>query len=137
MRDLGGCGTVTGEVFLLNYPKFFTPNGDGYNDYWRVKYSEREPHMMTYVFDRYGKLITGFLPDSPGWDGRYNGEPLPSTDYWFLVIREDGRQRPPFLLPSPPTGQAFGLLGLVGGLGLLIKQHAARGFQGHDEFVIA
>jgi gliding motility-associated-like protein len=92
VRDKGGCGTVSEEVFLLNYPKFFTPNGDGFNDFWRVKYSEREPHLMTYIFDRYGKLITGFLPDSPGWDGRYNGEPLPSTDYWFLVIREDGRQ---------------------------------------------
>jgi len=92
VRDKGGCGTVSQEVFLLNYPKFFTPNGDGFNDFWRVKYSEKEPHLKTYIFDRYGKLITGFMPDSPGWDGRYNGEPLPSTDYWFLVIREDGRQ---------------------------------------------
>lgn len=92
VKDLGDCGIVTENVFLLTYPKFFTPNGDSHNDYWRIRFSEVEPHLMTYVFDRYGKLITGFLPNSPGWDGTYNGEPLPSTDYWFLVIREDGKE---------------------------------------------
>ena len=92
VKDDNGCGIVSENVWLLNYPRFFTPNGDGHNDFWRVKFSEAEPHLMTYIFDRYGKLITGFLPDSPGWDGNYNGEPLPSTDYWFLVIREDGKK---------------------------------------------
>ena len=91
VKDDNGCGIVNQDVFLLTYPKFFTPNADGYNDFWRVKFSETEPHLMTYIFDRYGKLITGFLPDSPGWDGTYNGEPLPSTDYWFLVKRENGK----------------------------------------------
>lgn len=90
-KDDNGCGGIDETVFLLNYPKFFTPNADGYNDFWRIKFSENEPHLMTYIFDRYGKLITGFLPDSPGWDGTYNGEPLPSTDYWFVVKREDGK----------------------------------------------
>jgi gliding motility-associated-like protein len=91
IKDLNGCGTIEENVFLLNYPKFFTPNGDGHHDFWRIKFSETEPHLMTYIFDRYGKLITGFLPNSIGWDGTYNGEPLPSTDYWFLVEREDGK----------------------------------------------
>lgn len=92
VKDGNGCGIAQEDVFLLVYPRFFTPNGDGFNDFWRIRFSEREPHLMTYVFDRYGKLITGFLPDSPGWDGKLNGEPLPSTDYWFLVIRENGKE---------------------------------------------
>jgi gliding motility-associated-like protein len=91
VKDDNGCGIVHENVWLLSYPRFFTPNGDGHNDFWRIKFSEVEPHLMTYVFDRYGKLITGFLPGSAGWDGTYNGEPLPSTDYWFLVKREDGK----------------------------------------------
>ncbi|RZJ33353.1 MAG: T9SS type B sorting domain-containing protein [Flavobacterium sp.] len=90
--SIGDCGIATGDVFLLTYPRFFTPNGDGFNDFWKIKFSEIEPHLMTYIFDRYGKLITGFLPDSPGWDGKLNGQPLPSTDYWFLVVREDGKE---------------------------------------------
>ncbi len=91
VRDEGSCGTIMQDVALLNYPKFFTPNGDGYNEFWKVKFSEAEPNLMTYIFDRYGKLITGFRIDSPGWDGKLNGRLLPSTDYWFVVVREDGK----------------------------------------------
>lgn len=86
------CGMTSEQVYLLMYPKFFTPNGDGYNDYWRVKFSEAEPGLKTFVYDRYGKLITGFMPDSPGWDGLLNGRMLPSTDYWFVVVRENGKE---------------------------------------------
>jgi gliding motility-associated-like protein len=92
VKNLNECGVIAETVFLLAYPRFFTPNGDGFNDHWKVTFSETEPHLMTYVFDRYGKLITGFLPDSLGWDGTLNGEPLPSTDYWFLVVRENGKE---------------------------------------------
>ncbi|WP_045473478.1 hypothetical protein [Winogradskyella sp. PG-2] len=33
VRDINGCGVSTKSV-SLNYVKFFTPNGDGDNDYW-------------------------------------------------------------------------------------------------------
>lgn len=85
------CGNDKATTFLLNYPKFFTPNGDGTNDYWNIKFSHVEPNMKTFIYDRYGKLITSFKPGSAGWDGTLNGQILPSTDYWFVVIREDGR----------------------------------------------
>lgn len=85
------CGDDKANAFLLNYPKFFTPNGDGNNDYWNIKFSHVEPDMKTFIYDRYGKLITSFKPGSAGWDGTLNGQLLPSTDYWFVVIRQDGR----------------------------------------------
>ena len=92
VKDTSDCGIDTATVYLLNYPKYFTPNGDGIHEYWKVKHSDTEPNMMTYIFDRYGKLITGFNSLSLGWDGKLNGHQLPSTDYWFLIIREDGRE---------------------------------------------
>lgn len=92
VRDGNGCGEDMKEVVLLNYPNFFTPNGDGYNERWRIEYSIKEPHMKINIFDRYGKLITGFGSNSEGWDGTLNGVALPSTDYWFVVTREDGRE---------------------------------------------
>ncbi|NUY80033.1 T9SS type B sorting domain-containing protein [Flavobacterium sp. MAH-1] len=91
VKDLGDCGHDDEEAHLLMYPRFFTPNGDGYNDYWKVKFDELEPGIQTYIFDRYGKLITGF-PVGGRWDGTYNDKELPSTDYWFVVIRQDGRE---------------------------------------------
>ena len=91
VRDINGCKTVTEEVWLLNYPKFFTPNGDGYNDTWFVKNSENEPDFKVYIFDRYGKLITSIIPNTSGWDGQLNGRLLFADDYWFTAYRQDGR----------------------------------------------
>ncbi len=91
VKDRLGCGVTPKIVWLLDYPRFFTPNGDGYHDYWRIKNSQYEPHFKVFIYDRYGKFIKYLDPDDSGWDGTYNGEMLFSTDYWFVVYREDGR----------------------------------------------
>lgn len=92
VRDKNGCGIAKDEVYLLTYPKFFTPNGDGENETWRIKFAHTEPDMDVHIYDRYGKLITSFKGSSPGWDGTLNGYRLPSTDYWFVVKRQDGKE---------------------------------------------
>ena len=74
------------------YPKFFTPNGDGYNDYWKIKFSENEPNLTIKIFDRYGKLLKHLGMNSLGWDGKYLGKDVPSSDYWFVVTRENGKE---------------------------------------------
>jgi len=91
VRDRQACNATKRVVALLNYPKFFTPNGDGYNEKWRIRFSSLEPNLQVYIYDRFGKLITGFPSQSEGWDGTLNGHPLPSTDYWFVVVRQDER----------------------------------------------
>jgi len=90
VRDKNGCGIVTQEVFILNYPKYFTPNGDGNHDTWSVKFSEKESTLVTKIFDRYGKFIKQ-LNAMSSWDGTYNGNNLPSSDYWFIVTRANGK----------------------------------------------
>lgn len=90
VKDLNGCGTIYDDFTLLNYPNFFTPNGDGYNDTWNIKFASSEPNLKVDIFDRYGKFLIRLSGGGPGWDGTYNGKPLPSTDYWFVVTREDG-----------------------------------------------
>ena len=91
VRDKNGCGITTDNVFLLMYPKFFTPNGDGYNDSWSIHFSYIEPRLKVSIFDRFGKLLKT-LNNTNSWDGKYNGNELPSTDYWFVVTRENGKQ---------------------------------------------
>ncbi|MDC0910253.1 T9SS type B sorting domain-containing protein, partial [Flavobacteriaceae bacterium] len=56
-RDVNGCGTGTTQVLVIDYPHFFTPNGDGYNDTWRVEGIETRPLAKIYIYDRYGKLL--------------------------------------------------------------------------------
>jgi gliding motility-associated-like protein len=91
VRDKNGCGTVTDEVYLLMYPKFFTPNGDGFNDTWKIKFSDVEEDLTLKIFDRYGKFITE-LKNNSGWNGTFNGQELPATDYWFVVTRANGKE---------------------------------------------
>jgi gliding motility-associated-like protein len=83
---LGGCSqTRVGPIYVVNYPKFFTPNGDGYNETWNVFDLQSQPTAKVSVFDRYGKLIKQFTTASAGWDGTFNNEEMPSSDYWFTV----------------------------------------------------
>jgi gliding motility-associated-like protein len=86
VKDTQGCGEITLTVYALNYPYYFTPNADGYNDTWNVDGLADQPEAMIYIFDRYGKLIKQIFPTSAGWDGTYNGHALPATDYWFKLL---------------------------------------------------
>jgi len=92
VNDIKGCGIAKEDVYLLMYPKFFTPNGDSYNDVWGIKFHENEPNLKVHIFDRYGKFLKQLTIRDAFWDGTYNGETLPSTDYWFVVIRENGKE---------------------------------------------
>jgi gliding motility-associated-like protein len=93
INDKNGCGTTSVEFSVIGFYRFFTPNGDGFNEYWNVLgiTSEFQSKSEIYIFDRFGKLITQIDPLSDGWDGTLNGSPLPDTDYWFRVKLEDGR----------------------------------------------
>ena len=85
VRDKFYCGETKVKVNAIGYPKFFTPNGDGYNDTWNIKGLPNPSKAKLFIFDRYGKVIKEIAPSSPGWDGTYNGVPVVSTDYWFTL----------------------------------------------------
>ncbi|PHS08081.1 MAG: hypothetical protein COA88_07245 [Kordia sp.] len=92
VRDKNGCGVETEDVLLLYYPQFFTPNGDGINDTWQLINAFYEPLNKLQIFDRYGKFIREIKPNELGWDGTYRGNQLPSSDYWFVLYRQNGKQ---------------------------------------------
>ena len=84
-RDLNGCGEAQVVVYVIDYPLYFTPNGDGYNDTWNIVGIANQANAKIYIFDRYGKLLKQISPSGTGWDGTYNGAQLPSSDYWFTL----------------------------------------------------
>jgi gliding motility-associated-like protein len=91
-KDKNGCGVSnTFIVYVLDYPRFFTPNGDGYNDLWAVKDFDQLPAYKVSIFDRYGKLLKQMDQNSAGWNGLFDGQQLPSDDYWFTLILDNGR----------------------------------------------
>ncbi|GAB1309529.1 hypothetical protein KH5_22120 [Urechidicola sp. KH5] len=91
VNDKNGCGQTSLEIVLLDYPKFLTPNNDGANDTWKLVGIESASFTVSQIniYDRFGKLLAVVDPYGDGWDGYYNGEALPSTDYWFSLQLTD------------------------------------------------
>lgn len=85
VKDKNYCGQVSLPVFASGFPKFFTPNGDSFNDFWNIIALPNPTKASTSIFDRYGKLIHQIKSINSGWDGTLNGVPLPANDYWFIV----------------------------------------------------
>ncbi|MCQ2218801.1 MAG: T9SS type B sorting domain-containing protein [Paludibacteraceae bacterium] len=73
------------------HPKgILTPEGDGVNDTWDVtNLAEVYPDAVVRIFDRYGKKLVEYKGSDTGWDGTYNGKPMPSTDYWYEIEIEE------------------------------------------------
>ena len=93
VRDKNNCGTVQKTIAVIGFPKFFTPNGDGYNDTWHV-YGINTPNQVNsevYIFDRFGKLLIKLNPLGAGWDGTFNGASTPSSDYWFYIKLQNNK----------------------------------------------
>ena len=97
VRDKKGCGIsdvlVEPDLTLEGFPKFFTPNGDGVNDLWQfiLPPSGVNPIRELYVFDRYGRLLKQVDPLG-GWDGTFNGKPMPASDYWFRAVNNSNQE---------------------------------------------
>lgn len=97
VRDKNGCG-IAQRPFVLafpptGFPTYFSPNGDGIHEYWQyVPPREKAlPLTVIYIYDRYGKLLASFSAQSQGWDGRYNNEMLPASNYWYQAFTADNR----------------------------------------------
>lgn len=97
VRDLQGCDILSvPNLFAVTYPNFFTPNGDGYHDTWNIFGLDDSYAANINIYDRYGKLLKQISPNGSGWDGTYNGNILPSTDYWFKIEYTEDNVRKEF-----------------------------------------
>ena len=93
IKDLNGCGTAQKQIAIVGAPKYFTPNGDGFNDKWKIEGISQyfSPSTVTLIYDRYGRLVHKVFALDDGWDGTLNGNNLPADDYWYVISLEDGR----------------------------------------------
>ncbi len=85
ITDETNCTIISKEIIVMGYPKFFTPNGDGLNEFWNIYYFNNLPESQIYIYDRYGKFLKQISSIGIGWDGTYEGAIMPATDYWFVV----------------------------------------------------
>jgi gliding motility-associated-like protein len=92
-----GC-TATDDVFVSVLkapviPNVFTPNGDGINDRWEIKYLESYPGASIEIFNRYGQKVYESIGYSRPWDGTVKGNPLPAGTYYYIINPKNGRKQ--------------------------------------------
>ena len=90
-----GCSTTVGiNVKVLKkiiVPNAFTPNGDGINDTWDIKYLENYPGCTVDIFNRYGEKLYSSVGYAVPWDGTYKGANLPTGTYYYIINPKNGR----------------------------------------------
>ncbi|WP_273277647.1 T9SS type B sorting domain-containing protein [Maribacter polysiphoniae] len=90
--DQNGCVAEVTVPFeftgILEIPNFFTPDGDNKNDVWAPKNREFFPNIEVKIYDRYGRVVAE-LDAVSNWDGNYDGSPVPTGDYWYVVNAND------------------------------------------------
>lgn len=100
VKDANGClPPAFKNISIIGAGKFFTPNNDGHNDTWNIINLTEDilvnPGDGVSIFDRFGKLVANIKPSAIiGWDGYYNGNPLPSGDYWYSLLIKDSDGNP-------------------------------------------
>ena len=71
---------------------FFTPNGDGYNDKWVVNNKEIISPFKLRIYNRAGSLVYSSDNYNNDWQGEYNGNPLPTGTYYYIIIDNSGKK---------------------------------------------
>lgn len=64
---------------------YFVADSEGDEALWQIKGLEAYDGFEIWIYDRWGKLLKHYKNNFTGWDGRYNGHRMPSTDYWYII----------------------------------------------------
>jgi gliding motility-associated-like protein len=90
VTDRGGCATTSSglKVTVLKtpvIPNTFTPNNDGVNDIWEIKFLEFYKNARIKIFNRYGQPVWESLGYAKPWDGKMKGQDLPPGTYYYVI----------------------------------------------------
>jgi gliding motility-associated-like protein len=89
------CGSFTDKIVidkgtcLLLMPNAFTPNNDGLNDLFRVKYPGFIKSFKMTVYNRWGEKIFETTNALTGWNGKYKGLDQPMGNYIWIISYTD------------------------------------------------
>ncbi len=71
-------------VIGLFFPNAFSPNMDGFNDYFAALGDSVKSYELN-IYNRWGELVFSTKDINAGWDGVYKGEPQPQDSYVYTA----------------------------------------------------
>ncbi|MET0466934.1 MAG: gliding motility-associated C-terminal domain-containing protein, partial [Chitinophagaceae bacterium] len=102
--DRAGCTNYDSVTVMVNkanpsgylMPSAFTPNNDGLNDCYGVKYWGMVSNIEFSVFDRWGVRVFYAKDPNACWDGTYKGEKQPGGVYVYMIRASTDCEDPVF-----------------------------------------
>jgi gliding motility-associated-like protein len=95
VTDVRGCVNQSQTIIKVSpditVPNTFTPNGDGFNDFWEVKGLVAYESSTVDVFNRYGERLYHSIGYGVPWDGNFNGRQLPAGTYFYIIDLKMGK----------------------------------------------
>jgi gliding motility-associated-like protein len=85
--SVSGCKTISDSLLIkvrfceVEGANVMTPNGDNFNDFFKIRGLESFPGSQLYVFNRWGKLIY----ESSDYQNDWNGESCPDGVYYYIL----------------------------------------------------
>lgn len=95
ITDTNGCDYLDSiTVNLLDeglqIATIITPNNDGFNDSWVIKFSDDYGPIKVTVTNAFGQVVYSNDQYLSDWDGEYKGGYLPAGAYYYLVEASNG-----------------------------------------------
>lgn len=77
----------------VQFPKIFSPNGDGINDYWLWTNTLDFQGCKLSIYNRFGQLVYDATSYDNTWDGRSSsGQPLEEEAYYYIISCENQKE---------------------------------------------
>ena len=99
VTSVGGCESYDDVTVFIESPvssaNTFTPNEDGFNDYWEIFNISNYPRAKVSVYDRWGQKVfnvVGYTVDKR-WNGTNRGLKLPAGTYFYVIDLQTGNDK--------------------------------------------
>lgn len=91
VKDANGC--IDSSLARIGYddcctpfvPNAFSPNGDGKNDKFRIRYNGDLKLINLSIYNRFGERVYFSIYPDEGWDGTFAGVPQDMGEYYYYI----------------------------------------------------
>ena len=82
-----GCAKIDSVQIQVtrDLPNTITPNDDGVNDVWNIPGIDQYPGVQVFIYNRWGSEVFQSAGYRTPWDGKNNGELLPTGSYFYVI----------------------------------------------------